>query len=107
MGSMYTGPRDEDADDTPLREERARTERARRRDRASWVVVTWVMAGALALLSYDSGGAAVAAHQAGRPWLYPATVSAICLLVLVLLAGLTLLRRRGRRQDGVSHRGPG
>jgi hypothetical protein len=65
------------------------------------------MAGALALLSYDSGGAAADAHRAGRPWLYPATVSAICLLVLVLLACRALLRWRGRRQDGVSHRGPG
>jgi hypothetical protein len=107
MGSMYTGPRDEDADDTLLREERAREERVGRRNRASWAVVAWVMAGALALLSYDSGGAAADAHRAGRPWLYPATVSAICLLVLVLLACRALLRWRGRRQDGVSHRGPG
>ncbi|WP_460359694.1 hypothetical protein [Actinoallomurus bryophytorum] len=104
---MYTGPRDEDADDTELREERARAERAGRRNRASWAIVAWVMAGALALLSYDSGGAAVDAHRAGRPWLYPASVSVICLLVLVSLAGRALLRRRGRRQDVVSHRGPG
>ncbi|HZE32512.1 MAG TPA: hypothetical protein VE198_13870 [Actinoallomurus sp.] len=106
MGSMYTGPRDEDADDTPLREERAREERAARRNRASWAIVAWVMAGALALLSYDSGGAALDARRAGRPWLYPAAVSAICLLVLVLLA-CRALWRRGRRQDRVSHRGPG
>ena len=106
MGSMYTGPRDEEADDTPLREERAREERVARRNRASWAVVAWVMAGALALLSYDSGGAALDAHRAGRPWLYPASVSAVCLLVLLLLAG-RLLWRRVRRQDRVSHRGPG
>jgi hypothetical protein len=106
MGSMYTGPRDEDADDTLLREERAREERAVRRNRASWAVVTWVMGGALALLSYDSGGAAIDARRAGRPWLYPAAVSVLCLLVLVLLA-CRALWRRGRRQDGVSHPGPG
>ena len=106
MGPMYTGPRDEDADDTPLREERAREERAVRRNRASWTIVAWVMAGALALLSYDSGGAALDAHRAGRAWLYPAAVSAICLLVLMLLAFRTL-GRRGRRQHRVSHRGPG
>ena len=103
MGSMYTGPREDDADDTALREERARAERAGRRNRASWAIVTWVMAGALALLSYDSGGAAIDAHRAGRPWLYPASVSVACLLVLVWLASRALRRRR----DRVSHRGPG
>jgi hypothetical protein len=100
---MYTGPRDEDADDAPLREERARAARAERRDRVSWTIIGWVMAGALALLGYDSGGAALDAHRAGRPWLYPAGVSACCLLVLLWLAVLAIRRRR----DRVSDRGPG
>jgi hypothetical protein len=100
---MYTGPSEEEADDAPFREERARTERVRQRDRASWAIITWVMAGALALLSYDSGGAALDARRAGRPWLYPAGVSLACLLVLVLLA----VRAVRRRRDRVSHRGPG
>ena len=96
---MYTGPREEEPDEHDvalLREERAREERSARRNRASWAVVLWVMAAALALLSYDSGGAALDAHRAGRPWLYPAGVSAGCLLVLVFLAVRAMLRRRGR-----------
>jgi hypothetical protein len=107
MGAMYTGPRDEEPDGRDaalLREEREREERTARRNRASWAVVGWVMAGALALLSYDSGGAALDAHRAGRPWLYPAFVSAGCLLVLVWLAVRAVLRRRRGR---VSHPGPG
>jgi hypothetical protein len=96
---MYTGPSEEEPDDRDvalLREERERDERSARRNRASWVVVLWVMAAALALLSYDSGGAALDARRAGRPWLYPACVSAGCLLVLVILAVRAVLRRRGR-----------
>jgi hypothetical protein len=107
MGSMYTGPRDEEPDGRDaalLREDREREERSARRNRASWVVVGWVMAGALALLSYDSGGAAAAAHRDGRPWLYPACVSAGCLLVLV---GLGVLAVRRARRGRVSHRGLG
>jgi hypothetical protein len=100
---MYTGPSEEDADDAPLREERARTERARQRDRVSWAIITWVMGGALALLSYDSGGAALDARRAGRPWLYPAGISLACLLVLLFL----LVRAARRRRDRVSHPGPG
>jgi hypothetical protein len=107
MGTMYTGPRDEDPDERDaalLREEREREERSARRDRASRVVVVWVMAAALALLSYDSGGAALDARQDGRPWRYPACVSVICLLGLVWLL-VRMVRRR--RRDRVSHRGPG
>jgi hypothetical protein len=102
---MYTGPRDEEPDGREaalLRDEREREERSARRDRVSRAVVAWVMGGALALLSYDSGGAAIDAHRAGRPWLYPAGVSVICLLVLLGLGGLAV--RRWRRQ--VSDRGP-
>lgn len=102
---MYTGPREEEPDDRDvalLREEREREERSVRRNRASWAVVIWVMAAALALLSYDSGGAALDAHRSGRPWLYPASVSVVCLLVLVLLAVRAVRRRRKR----VSYRGP-
>jgi hypothetical protein len=96
---MYTGPREEEPDDRDvalLREERERNEHSARRNRASWVVVLWVMAAALALLSYDSGGAALNARRAGQPWLYPACVSACCLLVLVILAVRAVLRRRRR-----------
>ena len=79
---MYTGPREDEPDERAaalLREERERDERAARRNRASWVIVGWMMAGALALLSYDSGAAALDAHRSGRPWSYwsyPAGVSA-------------------------------
>jgi hypothetical protein len=100
---MYTGPSEEDADDAPFREERARAERAKRRDQVSRTIVTWVMAGALALLSYDSGGAALDARRAGRPWLYPAGIALVCLLVVLWLA----VRAVRRRRDRVSHRGPG
>jgi hypothetical protein len=102
---MYTGPREEEPDDRDaalLREEREREERSGRRDRVSWTIITWVMAAALALLSYDSGGAALEAHRSGRPWLYPASVSAISLLVLLGL-GVRAVRQRRRR---ASHRGP-
>lgn len=107
MGTMYTGPGDEDPDERDaalLREEREREERRTRRDRASRGVVAWVMAAALALLSYDSGAAAVDARQDGLPWRYPACVSLICLLGLLWLAVRTVRRRR---RDRVSHRGPG
>jgi MYXO-CTERM domain-containing protein len=107
MGSMYTGPRDEETDDRDaalLRDERERDERSARRDRLSWTIVIWVMAGALGLLSYDSGGAAIGAHREGRPWLYPAGVSTIALVGLLCLVGLAVWRRR---RDRVSHRGPG
>ncbi|MCO5968602.1 hypothetical protein [Actinoallomurus soli] len=93
---MYTGPRDEEPDERDaelLRYERERRERARRRDAVSWRIIAWVMAGALALLAYDSGGAALDAHRAGRPWLYPATVSAACVLCLLGLAVRALRRR--------------
>jgi hypothetical protein len=100
---MYTGPHEEDADDTPFQEERGREERARQRDQVSRTIVAWVMAGALALLSYDSGGAALDARRDGRPWLYPAGISLVCLLGLVGLGVRAVRRRRGR----VSHRGPG
>jgi protein-S-isoprenylcysteine O-methyltransferase Ste14 len=101
---MDTGPPEDEPDLTLFREERARQERAKRRDRASWAVVGWVMAGALALLGYDSGGAAFDAHRDGRPWAYPACVSAGCLLVLLWLL-VRMVRRRTR--DRISHRGPG
>ncbi|MEV0403861.1 hypothetical protein [Actinoallomurus sp. NPDC050550] len=94
---MYTGPRDEEPDERDvelLRQERERRERVRHRDALSWKIVGWVMAGALALLSYDSGGAALDAHRAGRPWLYPATVSVGCALVLLGLVVAWALRRR-------------
>ncbi|MDN3359903.1 hypothetical protein [Actinomadura sp. DC4] len=100
---MYTGPREEDADDAPFQEERAREERARRRDQISRTVVAWVMAGALALLAYDSGGAALDARRDGRPWAYPACIASVCLLGLLGLAIRAFRRRNGR----VSHRGPG
>lgn len=100
---MYTGPSEEDAGDAPLREERARAARRERRDRVSWTIIGWVMAAALALLTYDSGGAALDAHRAGRPWLYPACVSVSCLLVLLWLTVQAVRRRR----DRVSDRGPG
>jgi hypothetical protein len=106
-GTMYTGPRDEEPDDrdaASLRDERERDARSARRDRLSWTIVLWVMAGALALLSYDSGGAAVDAHREGRPWLYPAGVSTVALAGLLCLLGLMVRRRRRGR---VSHRGPG
>ncbi|GAA4609175.1 hypothetical protein GCM10023195_36730 [Actinoallomurus liliacearum] len=93
---MYTGPRDEEPDERDLellRYERERRERARRRDAASWRIIAWVMAGALGLLAYDSGGAALDAHRAGRPWLYPATVSAACALGLLALIAWALRRR--------------
>ncbi|GAA4634132.1 hypothetical protein GCM10023196_074440 [Actinoallomurus vinaceus] len=93
---MYTGPRDEEPDERDvelLRQERERREHARRRDALSWKIVAWVMAGALALLSYDSGGAALDAHRAGRPWFYPATVSVGCALGLLVLVAWALRRR--------------
>jgi hypothetical protein len=100
---MYTGPSEEDADDAPFQEERAREERAKRRDQISRTIVTWVMAGALALLSYDSAGAARDARRDGRPWLYPAGIALVCLLAVLGLA----VRAVRRRRDRVSHRGPG
>jgi hypothetical protein len=100
---MYTGPHEEDADEAPFEDERAREERARRRDRISRTIVAWVMACALALLSYDSAGAALEARRSGRPWLYPAGISAVCFLGFVGLGIRALLLRRAR----VSHRGPG
>jgi fatty acid desaturase len=93
---VYIGPRDEEPDQRDaelLRYERERRERARRRDAVSWRIIAWVMAAALALLSYDSGGAAVDAHRAGRPWLYPATVSAAGALGLLALVAWALRRR--------------
>jgi hypothetical protein len=102
---MYTGPGEEDPDQRDaalLQDENERTERVRRRNRASWVIVAWVMAGALALLSYDSGGAAVYAHRSGRPWIYPAIISAVCFLALCWLVVHAVRRWR----DRVSHRGP-
>jgi membrane protein implicated in regulation of membrane protease activity len=67
------------------------------------VVVGWMMAGALALLAYDSGAAALDAHRSGRSWSYPAGVSAVSALLLVWLV-VRVVRRRRRR---VSYRGPG
>jgi hypothetical protein len=100
---MYTGPpEDEPHDAAPFREERERQERSARRNHTSWMIVGWVMAAALALLSYDSGGAALDAHRSGKPWLYPACVSAVCLALLVCL----LVRVVRRRRDRVSYRGP-
>lgn len=94
---MYTGPKDEEpgtADAELLRQESERRLRAERRDSLSWKILGWVMAAAVALLGYDSGGAAVDAHGAGKPWLYPATVSAICALVLAAIVARALARRR-------------
>jgi hypothetical protein len=98
---MYTGPPDETPENTePLRLERERADRVARRDRVSWAIVSWVMAAALALLSYDAGDAALDAHRAGRPWLYPAVISVTCLLLLTGLGAWALRRwrvsRRGR-----------
>jgi hypothetical protein len=95
---MYTGPLDEDPDGRDaelLRYERERERRIERRNRVSWKIVAWVMACALALLSYDSGGAALDARHAGRPWLYPAGISATCALVLTGLIVRALRRRQG------------
>jgi hypothetical protein len=97
-GVMYTGPRDDDPDGEDadlLRHELERRRRVARRDQVSWRIVAWVMAGALGLLSYDSGGAALDAHRAGRPWLYPAVVSAACALLLIGLIAWALRRTRG------------
>jgi len=95
---MYIGPRDEDPDERDgelLRYERERQQRIERRNQVSWKIVAWVMVGALAILSYDSGGAALDARRAGRPWLYPAGISMIC---AVILAGLVVWAlRRPRR----------
>jgi uncharacterized membrane protein len=66
-----------------------------RRDQVSWTIITWVMAAALALLAYDSGGAALDAHRAGRSWLYPAVISAACVVALGLLVVRAVRRRRG------------
>jgi hypothetical protein len=100
---MYTGPHEEDADDAQFSDERAREERARRRDQISRTIVAWVMAAALALLSYDSAGAALDARRSGRPWLYPAGISVVCFLGLV---GLGVRAVRRRRRARVSYRGP-
>jgi hypothetical protein len=102
---MYTGPPDDEPGDreaTRFREERERQERSARRNHTSWVIVGWVMAAALALLSYDSGGAALDAHRSGRPWLYPACVSAVCFALLLWL----MVRVVRRRRRNVSYRGP-
>jgi hypothetical protein len=103
---MYTGPPDDEPssrDTASYREELSREERSKRRDQASWVVIGWVMAAALALLSYDSGGAALAARRSGRPWVYPACISLVCFLLLVALVVRAVTRRRRK----VSYRGPG
>lgn len=95
-GVMYTGPHDEDPEDTDLlSDERERERRIARRDQVSWRIVSWVMVGALALLSYDSGGAALDAHRTGRPWLYPAGISVTCAILLIGLVAWRLRRRRG------------
>lgn len=67
-------------------------------DRVFGRIVGWVSAAALVLLAYDAGGAALDARRGGRPWLYPAGVSVIC---LILLAGLTVrtARRSLSRRD--------
>jgi hypothetical protein len=96
-GPMYNGPRDEEPDGPDaelLQYERERARRIARRDQVSWKILAWVMGGALALLSYDSGGAALDAHRAGRPWLYPAVVSASCAILLLALLLWALRRLR-------------
>lgn len=100
---MYTGPAEEEPDDAvTFREERERQERSAHRNRTSWVIVGWVMGAALALLSYDSGGAALDAHRSGRPWLYPACVSLTCAALLVWL----MVHGVRRRRQKLSYRGP-
>ncbi len=99
---MYTGPRDEEPggpDAELARDERDRGARAARRDQISWKIIGWVMAAALALLSYDSGGAALDARRNGRPWLYPAGISAVCAIGLIVLVAMALRRRRARQSD--------
>ncbi len=101
-GPMYTGPRDDEPEgrDAELaRYERERELRVARRNRLSWKIVTWVMAAAVALLAYDSGGASLDARDAGRPWLYPAAVSLVCVAGLIGLVSRALLRRRSRDSD--------
>ncbi len=90
---MDSGPREDQA--AALLKERARAAR----DRRSWKIIAWVMAGALALLGYDSGAAAADAHRGGRPWAYPACVSAVCLLALAALTVRVLRRRRAHIAD--------
>ncbi len=95
---MYAGPHDEEPDERDaelLRYERERRERRRRRDQVSGRILAWAMAGAFALLAYDSGGAALDAHRAGRPWLYPAVVSAACVLCLAGMLAWAVRRRCG------------
>lgn len=94
---MYAGPHHEDPDPRDaelLRYERERQERKRRRDRVAGRILAWAMAAAFALLAYDSGRAALDAHRAGRPWAYPAAVSAFCVLCLAGLVAWAVRRRR-------------
>jgi cation transport ATPase len=83
-------------DDHEADHEEARRAVARRRNAISWAVIAWVTAAALALLGYDAATAALGDHGDGRPWAYPAAVTAICAISLIALASWSLrhLRRR-------------
>jgi hypothetical protein len=97
---MYTGPRDEEPDDTDaelFRYEQERERRASRRDQVSWKIIGWVMAAALAVLSYDSAGAALEARRTGRPWAYPAGISLTCGLGFLVLVVWAVRRWLGTR----------
>jgi hypothetical protein len=101
---MYTGPHHEAPDEHDAegaRYERERGERAARRNQISWKIIGWVMAAALALLTYDAAGAAVEARRTERPWLYPAAISLTCALGLTGLLALAAraLRRRARESE--------
>lgn len=88
----------DEAEELQRYEEERRVARMRR-DRVSWVVVGWVMAAALALLTYDSATAALGALRDGRPWAYPAVLASTCGSALIAL-GAWGLRRRHRRRAG-------
>jgi hypothetical protein len=108
-GVMYTGPRDEEPDAADVELHRYEQERERRinsRDQVSWKIIGWVMAAALALLSYDAGGAALEARRTGRPWAYPAGMSLTCGLAFVALVAWVAWRRFGARSGRGSSEEP-
>lgn len=87
---------DEDTEAAELRRyEQERRERIRARNRTSWHVVLWIMAGALALLAYDSVDASLRARDGGSV-AYPLTLAVLCAIALVALGWWGLRRRRRR-----------
>jgi hypothetical protein len=83
----------DEAEELRRYEEERRAARLRR-DRISWVVVGWVMAGALAVLAYDSATAALSARRDGESWAYPAALAVTCALALIALVARGVRRRR-------------